>query len=132
MIQKFYRVDYNIEGEEKALFFTVTGQSEASEKTVFPIPTIDLNNNKINKVTWVYRAASERASNIDPHVLIDKVELQITDTDNKRLYDSGNLPAHTQEHVLASEEISWSSVKNIVLAYDDVYGNHKCAAAKWQ
>ena len=89
------------------------------------VPTIVLNqDDTINKVTWVYRAARDNVSDIDPQVVVDSVELQISMSNTDDRYLSGNLAGDTQEHVLETQSVSWSNVQTVALAYNDVYGNH--------
>ena len=85
---------------------------------------MELNNDTtINKITWVYKAAKENASEIRPKALIKNIELQISDG-QQQIYNSDNLPAESQEHVLENQMLLWENIHGITLAYDDVYGNH--------
>ncbi|MCF8024975.1 MAG: hypothetical protein K9K82_05760 [Desulfobacteraceae bacterium] len=128
-----YTIDYTLDSGPGTLKFSIPDQSRASENTILPIPTVALNSDgTINKVTWIYRAAKENASEVRPESLIEKIELQIAGNgvqcedprQENRMYNSGNLSADTKEHVLRCQNLLWSTVTNITLAYDDVYGNH--------
>jgi len=89
----------------------------------------------MNKVTWVYKPGIGGPATLDPQAVIGSVMLQIQGIGTpcasypqgpSRIYNAENLPATTVEHVLipACQNLLWSNVTQLYMAYSDVYGNH--------
>lgn len=106
----------------KVLVFSVPDQSLASARIAVAVPTVTLNSNgTINKISWVYRMPNDSSSTLTPTAIIDAIMIQIG---GASAYLSPMIASATTEHLLANQSISWSSVNNISMAYNDVYGNH--------
>jgi len=107
----------------KTLTFSIPDQSLASSKIVVALPTVTLNGDgTINKVNWVYRMPND-SSTLTPKALIQSIIIQISAAPT-RLYDSPSITSDTTEHTLTNQSIAWTSVNNMSMAYNDVYGNH--------
>ena len=126
---------YLVSYKTGTLTFNISDQSSAPSNIVLAVPTVTLNSNgTINKVTWVYKPGSGGAATLDPQAVISSVMLQIQGNGTPCasyqqagfIYLTSNLPATTVEHVLipACQNLSWSNVTRIYMAYNDVYGNH--------
>jgi hypothetical protein len=124
---------YLVSYKTGTLTFNITDQSSASN-IILAVPAVTLNGNgTMNKVTWVYKPGSGGAATLDPQAVISSVMLQIQGNGTPcasypqgptRIYNAENLPATTVEHVLACQNLLWSNVTQIFMAYNDVYGNH--------
>ena len=126
---------YMVSYKTSTLTFNISDQSSAPSNIVLAVPTVTLNGNgTINKVAWVYKPGSGGAATLDPQAVISSVMLQIEGSGTPcasypqagRIYNAENLPATTVEHILipACQNLSWSNVTRIYMAYNDVYGNH--------
>ncbi|MEI6092726.1 MAG: hypothetical protein WCQ47_03480 [bacterium] len=105
--------------------FTIPDQSLASSRIVVAIPTITLNSNgTINKINWVYRMPNDPSSSITATALIESVIIQLDDASHNRLYNAPNVTSDIVEHTLTNQNILWSDVTILSMAYNDVYGNH--------
>ncbi len=112
----------NIDGE--SFKFTLPDiQEEAEDNLVYPVPTVNVDEDGIiQKVEWIYKNKVTNKTLENPQHIINEIEVQI-DSDSERLYDSGNLNGETLSHQL-NEEIKWSNVDSISLAYNDIYNIH--------
>jgi len=73
----------------------------------------------------VYRIPNDSSSNFTPTALIESIMVQINGPGpGDRVYDSPMVPGETTEHTLTNQNILWTNVFNISMAYNDVYGNH--------
>jgi len=110
----------------KTLTISIPDQSQASSRIVVAVPTVILNSNgTINKVSWVYRIPNDSSSNLTPTALIESIMVQINGPGpGDRVYDSPMVPGETTEHTLTNQNILWTNVFNISMAYNDVYENH--------
>ncbi|MEK6742699.1 MAG: hypothetical protein AABZ15_03770 [Nitrospirota bacterium] len=126
---------YLVSYKTSTLTFDISDQSSAPSNIILAVPTVTLNGNgtTINKVTWVYKPGSGGGATLDPLAVISSVMLQIEGNGTPcasyqqgltRIYNAENLPATTVEHVLACQNLLWSNVTQIFMAYNDVYGNH--------
>ena len=126
--------EYLVSYKTGTLRFNISDQSSASN-IILAVPTVTLNSNgTINKVTWVYKPGSGGTATLDPQAVISSVMLQIEGQGTPcanypqgagRIYNAENLPATTVEHVMipACQNLSWSNVTVLIMAYSDVYGN---------
>lgn len=98
-------------------------QEQAEDNLIYPVPTVDVDENGIiQKVEWIYKNKTTNETLDNPKHIVNEIEVQIgSETD--RLYNSGNLPGETISHWL-NEEIKWSNVNSICLAYNDIYNIH--------
>ncbi|MFH1415121.1 MAG: hypothetical protein ABIH89_03435 [Elusimicrobiota bacterium] len=110
----------------EVLTFSIPDQSQASSRIVVAVPTVSRNSNgTINNVNWVYRIPNDSSSNITPTAFIESIMVQINGPGaGDRVYDSPMVTNDITEHTLTKQDIVWTSVYNISMAYNDVYGNH--------
>ena len=113
-------------GSGRVLTINIPDQSQANSKIIVAVPTVVLNGDgTINKLTWEYRIPNDSSSNITPTAFIDSIMVQINGPGpGDRVYDSPMMPNDTTEHTLTKQDIVWTKVNNISMAYNDVYGNH--------
>ncbi|HET8725667.1 MAG TPA: hypothetical protein VFM53_15830 [Anaeromyxobacteraceae bacterium] len=132
---------YTVGAGSRTLTFDIPDQSEATANVAVAVPAVTLNpDGTVAKVAWTYQLGDQSGS-VKPEALIDNLILQIdgdgtanappcpanggvgSNQDN-RAYNSPNVAASVTEHVLACQNIKWSAVRAIYMAYNDVYGNH--------
>lgn len=123
-----YRVTY----KGQSFSFEIPDQSYAQSRIVLAIPTITLNSDEtINKINWKYRMPAGN-TDLSPTALIKTIEVQIDGSGQQcesypqpsRIYNSGMQKPEVVEHKLKCQNIKWSNVSRIYMAYNDVYGNH--------
>lgn len=125
----------------RTLTFDLADQSMATAHVALSVPTISLNGDgTVARIDWTYRLGDDSGS-VDPTTLIRDLILQIDgdgtsgappcaanggigSNQGTRAYNSPNLGAAVTSHVLACQNIRWTSVRSIYMAYNDVYGNH--------
>lgn len=95
----------------------VPDQSSANTSIILPVPTITLNSNGImKKITWVYKNIS--GDDITPD-LISEYGVMVQYEDESSVWMKG-----TTEYTFADQTYEWSSFYRIILAYNEIYGNH--------
>ena len=124
---------YTVTYETRTFYFNIPDQSSIPSHIVLVVPTVTSNNDgTIQKVSWTYRHSSESSTVADPETIINTIELQISGTGKRyanypqpdRMYNSEKLPASTTEHKLPCQDLEWSDITVITMAYNDVYDNH--------
>jgi hypothetical protein len=124
---------YTVSYKTSTLTFSIPDQSSSTFNVIMAVPTVTLNaDGTIQKVNWVYKLGSGASATLDPQAIIDSIQLQIDGSGTPcasypqqgRIYNSGNLSTITTEHVLTCQNLSWSNVTWIYMAYNDVYDNH--------
>ena len=133
---------YNISGGDLQFAINIPSiEQEAKSNLVFPVPKVNLDSeNRITDISWEYKTG-DKTSLENPEKILNSIDIQINavSTDNSelvgdyeftqhsetRIYNSGNLEIEKDNSLtLENEEIYWQDVKNINMAYDDVYGIH--------
>lgn len=127
-----YQIAYN----DKTLTYDIPDQTSAVQYIALAVPTITLNDNgTMNKIAWEYKLGGGSGDDtIDPESLISQIELQIDgngtacddypDSQGNRIYNSGMLTSATVSHTLTCQDLLWSNVTSIYMAYNDIFGNH--------
>jgi hypothetical protein len=127
------------------LAFQVPDQTEAIAQIAMAVPKVTLNSGgTVNRIDWTYQLGglSDAAKTVDPTSLVSGMMLQIeaNTTDAAiyrcaasninagegpgRVYDAGAVAADVTGVVLDCQNIPWSIVTRVFMAYNDVYGNH--------
>ena len=132
---------YTIGLGARTLAFDIGDQSTATEHVALTVPTVTLNaDGTVASVAWTYRLG-DQSGTVQPSALIQDLILQIDGdgtsgsppcaanggisvNQGTRAYNSPNFGAAVTSHVLACQNIRWTSVRAIFMAYNDVYGNH--------
>jgi hypothetical protein len=132
---------YTVAFGARTLTFDIPDQAEATAHVALAVPTVTLNaDGTVSKVAWTYQLG-DQGGTVRPEALIDNLILQIDgdgtpnappcpanggvgSSQGTRAYNSPNLGASVVEHVLACQDIKWSAVRSVYMAYNDVYGNH--------
>lgn len=95
---------------------------QATNRLVIPLPTVTISNDLLQSVSWVYKEpiAGSTLSNVPAY--ISSIQLQV-DGFGGRLYNSGELPPATTNHVLTST-VTWLDAVMLYMAYTDTLTNH--------
>jgi hypothetical protein len=113
------------------LSFAMGSQASANNNVILAVPSVTLSGDTLSKVSWTYKLGSGSGT-LDAADVISKIELQIDGSGTKcpeatgggnRMYDSGFVSPSVTEHTLTCA-VSWSTVTNFYMAYDDLFGNH--------
>jgi len=124
---------YTVTYKTRTFYFNIPDQSSAPSRVVLVVPTVTLNSNgTIQKVNWTYRHGGESSAVVDPEAIFSTIQLQISGTGKRYadypqsdlMYESGKLSASTTEHTLPCQDLEWSDVTVITMAYNDIYDNH--------
>lgn len=130
---------YTVNYKNSILTFDIPDQSSTTSNIVVAVPTVTLNaNGTIQKVNWRYALGSGATTSIDPQSIINEVNVQIDGSGTPcssypqegRIYNGDNLPATATEQVLICQNLNWSDVSRMNIAYNDIYGNH--IVVTWQ
>lgn len=99
-------------------------EPQAASRLVLPVPTFIVASDVVQSVSWVYRAPDTGALLSGPPAFMTGIQVQIEGYVGGRIYESpwGDDPAITS-HVL-EENILWSNVSAVNMAYNDSLGNH--------
>jgi hypothetical protein len=102
---------------------TFTSDLDALSRVVLPVPTVTLVNGFLDSVSWVYRDRVTGVALGAPPAYLQQIMVQVEGSSG-RLYDSpdGGAPSVTT-HTL-TEQVRWSDVTGLNLAYDDVQEHH--------
>lgn len=139
-----YTVDY---ASGTTLTFHVPDQSNATADVALAVPTVMLNSDQtIGSLSWTYQLGGLKGSGnaVTPASLITGLSLQIN-ADNQadyqtyvcatsgvtssqasgyRVFNANDVAPTTTRYTLDCQNIPWSVVSSIAMAYNDVYGNH--------
>jgi hypothetical protein len=138
--------DYHATMGSTELTFHVPDQEQAIAQIALAVPTVTLNADEtINRIDWTYQLGglSGAAQTVAPETLVSDMIVQIeafnpadateyrceasgvnAGEGANRLYDSAGLPASVTRETLMCQDIPWSVVSRIFMAYNDVFGNH--------
>lgn len=102
---------------------TFTSDLDALSRVVLPVPTVRLANGILEDVSWVYRDRVTGTVLNGPPAYVQQIMVQVEGLSG-RLYDSpdGGAPGVTT-HTL-TEQVRWSDVTGLNMAYDDMEDNH--------
>lgn len=132
---------YTVRAGTRALVFDVGDQSAATSHVAMAAPIVTLNaDGTVQKLAWTYRLG-DQSGTVKPEALVHDLIVQIDGdgsagappcaanggigaSQGTRAYNSPNLGPSVTEHLLSCQNIRWTSVRNIFMAYNDVYGNH--------
>jgi hypothetical protein len=103
------------------LNFTVSDPQTASDLVV-PVPTVILNNNVVQSVSWVYQNATTGSTTTGTPPFITNIQVQIDGLVGGRIYNSPELTGGALSHTLTST-VNWTNVAEIYMAYYDTLGN---------
>ena len=127
------------------LSFQIPDQADAIAQIAMAVPRVTLNQDgTIHQIDWSYQLGglSDGASTVDPASLVDSMMLQIDanpadpafrrcaasnirpSEGPTRIYDAGQVAADVTTEVMDCQDLPWSIVTRIHMAYNDVYGNH--------
>jgi hypothetical protein len=123
----------------QTLSFSIPDQTAATAEVAVAVPAVTLNpSGTIQSVAWTYRLG-DQTDTIDPRALIQVLLIQIDAQANtpkcsggrgvdssqgNRVYNSSNLAPAVTQQVLECQNIPWTDVAQLFMAYNDVYGNH--------
>ncbi len=93
----------------------------AASRVTVPFPTVTVNGDIVQQVTWVYRDAATGAVLAGPPAYVTDIQVEIDGLPG-RIYESPTLTPGTLAHTLTTS-VSWSAVHMLHLAYDDSLGN---------
>ena len=115
-------------------------QKDAQNNLVFPVPTINFNNEGIlESIEWEYK--NKNGYVVDkPSDIIENIDIQInavssnnsdlkgnydfTEHGPTRIYNSGKLEGKITQYDIGQEKIYWEDIANINMAYTDIYDIH--------
>jgi hypothetical protein len=96
---------------------------QAASRLVIPVPTVTVNGDLLQSVSWVCKNPSTGAILGAAPAHVTAVKVEVDGMIGGRVYDSPELTPATASHTLATP-VTWSNVSMIHMTYDDTLGNH--------
>lgn len=127
--------EYKVTYGAKTLTFNLADQSSVPSKILLAVPTVTVSGEIVQKISWVYKRGDGSDLTIDPATIMTDILFAIDGTGSpyetypqqNRIFNSYNLPPSTTESTIPNSQswsLQWSNVTSIMMAYNDLYGNH--------